>query len=164
MTSDQAASAPATQESTLLPPNPNPVGRPRRFGTADELYALCQEYFNKWLELRRPLTVVGLCCYIDVRKSTFCDYAAGKYDTPGNEFSEAINKAREFIENDKVEKMLNGEYKTAGAIFDLKNNHGYADKVEQVIRNAPGEKFKTDTILTAQDGIDAFQRLNAPGS
>ena len=34
---------------------------------------------------------------------------------------------------DKVQKGMNGDSKTAMVIFDLKNNHGYIDKVENVV-------------------------------
>lgn len=135
-------------------------GQPRSFINDEQLYAHCQDYFRLWAEQTRPLTVIGLCVFLDVTRETFAKYLRGEYDTDTERYSDTLVKAKEYIENDKLEKTMLGVYKHQIAIFDLINNHGYVNKVEQTVRNAPGEKFNSATIITAQDGIEAFDRLN----
>lgn len=116
------------QQSEFYKNEPISFGRPRSFNDEKELRALIQEYFETWQHKGRPITLAGLCCYLGVVRSTFADYANGKYDSKINNFSNTIKEAREYIENDKLEKGLLGLYNPTIAIFDLKNNHGYTDK------------------------------------
>lgn len=114
----------------------NPVGRPRAFKTEDELKEKINAYIQKEYnqsehkEDIKPLTVAGLQVFLDVCEDTYLDYAQGQYDDENNNFSGAIKKARKYIEADKLEKALIGKYNPTIAIFDLKNNHGYVDRVE----------------------------------
>jgi dihydroorotase-like cyclic amidohydrolase len=57
------------------------------------------------------------------------------YDDELNSFSDTLKRAKEYVENEKIENALTGRYKSPIAIFDLKNNHGYKDTVEQHVHN-----------------------------
>jgi len=46
--------------------------------------------------------------------------------------SDTINKVKMAIEAVRVQRLVDGKGSTPGAIFDLKNNFGYSDRIEQV--------------------------------
>jgi hypothetical protein len=86
------------------------------------------KYYKQQARKKRPLTIQGLALALDFNsRQSLLDYE-GYTDENDKGFLDTIKKARLFIENDKVENMLAGEYSTAGVIFDLKNNHGHKDK------------------------------------
>lgn len=120
---------------SVLEENQNPLvgGRPRSFYDDKDLRELVKKYFLEWEGKNRPLTVVGLACYLDICKETLNVYGKGGYDTPNQRFSVTIKKAKDYIENSKWEGLLTGKYHPAGAIFDLKVNHKCieADKIPE---------------------------------
>jgi hypothetical protein len=126
------------------------MGRPLSFNTAEELWHKCLEYFILWKEQNRPYTVVGLAGFLNVGKDTFWEYGRGTYDHVDCDFSDTVKKAREYIETYKWEKMLTGEYKTAGAIFDLKNNHGAKDTIEHLTKDGAAIN-SSNTIINNLD-------------
>ncbi len=131
---------------------PKKMGRPPAFTTAEELWLKCKEYFDTWEEIKRPVTVTGLATYLDVHIDTLNFYETGIYDTDLNDFSATIKKAKQFIATDKWEKLLTGEYKAAGAIFDLKNNHGARDTIEHLTKD--GESIApSQTIVVTEATI-----------
>jgi hypothetical protein len=65
---------------------------------------------------------------------TLFRYAKGEY---GDEYCNAIKKARAAIERDKVAKAMLGLYDKTISIFDLKNNHGWKDLVAWDASEAP---------------------------
>lgn len=107
-----------------------PAGRPLKFLTEQDLKKALESYFNWAIENEKPLTMARLVAHLDVTKDTFSSYKNGKYDNDENCYSDLIEKARTLVEADKVENMLLGKYNATSAIFDLKNNHGYKDKIE----------------------------------
>lgn len=72
----------------------------------------------------------GLWCFLDVCNDTMTPYMDGTYDTDEENFSETLKKARNFIANHKLEEAMLGNYNPTICIFDLKNNHGYTDRIE----------------------------------
>jgi hypothetical protein len=69
--------------------------------------------------------VAGLCYELGfLDKNSFAEQAER-----GEGFSGTVKKARLKIESMKNEMLLDGR-SPAGVIFDLKNNHGWADKQE----------------------------------
>ena len=122
------------------------TGRPRKHEAAEALQKDFDKYFKecdkgemveKWdpkknevVKFKRkiPYTVIGLILsagYAD--RQSFQDLE----DNPI--FSFTIKKARARIEHSKNMGLLSGEYVTAGAIFDLKNNHKWTDKNELAV-------------------------------
>jgi hypothetical protein len=113
-------------------------GRPAKFKTRLELIAAIQEYFdycdNRMLNVYvkdlgenmsigspAPYTLSGLARFIGVDRDTILRYS--KKD----EFYGTIQAARMKIEEDNETRLLEGKNQ-AGAIFALKNNHGWVDK------------------------------------
>lgn len=106
-----------------------------------------RERVNAWIEKCKKenivLTVSGICLELNISKSTFNEYIQRKDDKSEiYERSEidgemhpisvydVLKRAKLAIENDIEQRMLANKCNVAGAIFDLKNNHGYADKSE----------------------------------
>ena len=102
---------------------------------------------NDWiLRCKRDnivLTVSGICLELNISKSTFNEYIQRKdekseiyersqIDGEMHSISvyDILKRAKLAIENDIEQRMLSNKCNVAGAIFDLKNNHGYADKSE----------------------------------
>ncbi len=103
--------------------NKNPVGRPQAYATEKEMWDKIKEYFDVWELANRPITVVGMALWLNITKSTLFLYERGDYDTPNEQFSNTVKKAKMYIENAKWEGALTGKYIQSVAIFDLKVNH-----------------------------------------
>ena len=98
---------------------------PRGAYTSDEMEAAIDSYFDV---TPKPWTVIGLCLHLNLTRTGLITYENRE------EFSYTIKRAKDSIANDKWTGLLKGDYNTAGAIFDLKNNHGAEDasKVETI--------------------------------
>ena len=112
------------------------MARPRIFKTVEEMQKAIDAYFKKQKRNGRPLTVQGLALALgfNTRKS-FLDYE-GYTDEKSKPFLNTIKKAKLLIEENKVENLILGEGNPTGLIFDLKNNHGHVDKVEQQVNHS----------------------------
>lgn len=99
----------------------NPVGRPLKFATPELLQERIDEYYA-WAELNeKPLTIERLAVFLDVDRHFINNYEER------DEFCATIKKARNYILADKLEKGLGGKSNATMSIFDLKNNHAFAD-------------------------------------
>ena len=110
-------------------------GSRRKFETPEILRDKIKDYFAYCEEGEIPMTVVGLAAFLDITRKHLSTYQNGEHDfksdtlnEDGEDFSEIVEKAKEYIENDKLVNALQGKYAPAIAIFDLKNNHNYTDK------------------------------------
>jgi hypothetical protein len=90
-------------------------------------------------ERLRPYTISGLCNFLDIHMDTWCEYAKK------SEFSDSIKKAKKFVEQYVEEGLLNGSLNAIGAIFNLKNNFGWVDKIE-VNTNTGNEQLTSEEI------------------
>lgn len=118
----------------------NPVGRPLKYKTAEQLETAIDDYFD-WCDNRMasvyvkevgdnvqisnpaPYTMSGLAYKLGVDRNTILSYARN------DDFSALIKSARLRIENDVETRLMEGKNQ-AGAIFNLKNNFGWVDKSE----------------------------------
>jgi hypothetical protein len=102
-----------------------PSGRPRLYSDPIFFEEKVEQYFDECEKGGKPPTVAGIAYYLGFEdKESFSYYA--NYEG----FSRTVKKTRLRIEAAKNEMLFNREHSTAGVIFDLKNNHGWADKVE----------------------------------
>ena len=119
-------------------------GKSKKWKSAKELEQAIEEYFEecdehtvkKWSEkigaivevpMPRPYTIQGLCLVIDCDRKTLLNYEKAEgYE----EYFHTIKKAKLRIEENKIERGLNGTSNSAVTIFDLKNNHDHKDKIE----------------------------------
>lgn len=93
----------------------------------DEYIEKCkEEKIDRWIagKIDKPLTLSGFCIFIWVSK----DYISEKAKNP--KFSETIKKIRLIIENDVEEKALIWVYTPTASSFNLKNNFGWKEKIE----------------------------------
>lgn len=102
------------------------TGRPRLYEDASKFNSAVEDYFSKCeAEDKRP-TLSGLSYSMGFAdRETFVDYA-----DYGEDFSRTVKTARLRIEDDRWQQLLSKDKFTPGVIFDLKNNHGWKDKVE----------------------------------
>jgi hypothetical protein len=132
----------------------NPFGRPREY-TPEQLEEKIVEYFkfiedeNKQRTLRRfegvkakPYTISGICVFLDIHMDTWCAYAK----LP--EYEDSIKRAKMRVMNYVEEGSLTGALNTIGAIFNLKNNFGWADKIE-INNQTDKEKLTAEDINAA---------------
>lgn len=120
---------------------PNPVGRPPKFASVEELQKLIDGYFDSRVvvkdggeERSLPITITGLCLHLDTSRETLCEYE----NKP--EFTDAIKKAKMRVEHFAEEMLHIGKNQT-GAIFALKN-FGWTDKT--TIGGDPDSPVKHD--------------------
>lgn len=113
------------------------VGRPKKFASVEELEELIEAYFEacdngmkNGLPFPIPYTVEGLSAALEIDCKTLLNYS--KKDGY-EEFFPTIKKAKQKVLANLTERMLTGDNSTAGAIFLLKNNYNYVDKVEQEV-------------------------------
>ena len=131
--------------------NRNPVGRPMKFQSVEELERKIEEYFDscyeevwykekdeqtggeRWVpvydrygeikkQLARPFTITGLALHLGTTRRTLLDY-----EERNDEFSHTIKKAKLRIEN-FYEEQLSINKNTAGIIFNMVNNYGWVNR------------------------------------
>lgn len=103
-------------------------GRPRKFKNVDDLQALIDAYFADCDENKIPYTITGLALSMGTWRIVLLDYEAGKYDEPGQKFSNTIKLAKAKVENYAEQKLFGG-CAAAGPIFALKN-FGWKDTTQ----------------------------------
>ena len=89
-------------------------------------------------EKQRPFTISGLCNYLDIHMDTWCEYSKKQ------EYSDSIKKAKKCVEQYIEEGLLNGTLNPIGAIFNLKNNFGWVDKIDINTTNQPEQLTPSD--------------------
>ena len=120
-------------------------GRPRAFESVEQLQEGIDAYLADCVMNERPLTVSGLAADLGVDRQTVFEYQRGTY---GAEYSYPIKKVVYKIEAQQAEGMITGKLNTTGAIFSLKNNHGWEDR-KQVERS--GETTQKIIRVTVAD-------------
>jgi len=101
----------------------HPGGRPPKYDSAEKLQKKIDEYFGMCEQKEKPLTVLGLCVYLDITRETLCEYEKNE------KFSDTVKKAKRKIEAWTEEQLYRKE-QVAGVIFSLKNNYGWRDRHE----------------------------------
>ena len=101
----------------------NDTGAPLKFETDAILQKKIDNYFSKCEKRKKPLTITGLALALDTSRKVLIEYEAK------DEFSNTIKKAKLMCENFADEFLFGGK-QVAGAIFNLKNNYGWSDKIE----------------------------------
>lgn len=113
------------------------TGRPLKFRTVEELQEGIDAYFAE--TPKDEWTITGLAMGLDTYRSVLIDYGSGKYDAEDREFSYAIKKAKQKVENGyEIDLKKHGR---TGTIFALKN-FDWKDKTETDITTG-GEKINT---------------------
>ena len=119
-----------------------PIGRPRKYGTPEELAPVIDRYFEDLPEGEFP-TLSGLCYYLGF----YDKESLTTYETYGDDFSRTVKSARLRIERDWAKALPSKDYSAAGLIFNLKCNHGYVETSRQEITGADGEAIRTTSTV-----------------
>lgn len=98
-----------------------------KYTSAKALEHAVNLYFDKKFAEEKPLTIAGLALSLGFTTKE----ALRRYEEKGEDFADVIETARTRIEEWKNELLLEGGRATNGIIFDLKNHHGYSDRIEQ---------------------------------
>jgi hypothetical protein len=128
----------------------------KKHETIEAFEAKIEAYYKKQIAAKRPLTIEGLCLALNFNSRQSLLNYEGYTDKNKKPFLDAIKKARLYIQQSKIEGLLSGDYSTAGAIFDLKNNHNYKDKQETTLKI--DKEALTDAELNEQ--IKRFESRN----
>lgn len=124
-----------------------PVGRPLKYKTVEELSKAIDEYFDYCdnriqqvyskksdgvIEIinSAPYTMSGLAYAMGIDRDTLLNYSKKE------EYFGTIKSARDKVHSDVEQRLM--ENNARGAIFNLKNNFGWKDKTE-VDTNISGE-------------------------
>lgn len=120
-----------------------PAGRPLQYETVEDLEAAIEEYFktDAYVEagdvkVFAP-TISGLAYHLDLATESLRRYEGRE------EFSATIKRAKQRVEI-ALEQKLHGQNVT-GTIFNLKNNFGWKDKIEQEHTGRNGGPIETRT-------------------
>lgn len=113
------------------------TGRPKKFSSVDELEKSIEDYFERCDNGMKngepfpiPYTLEGLAAALEIDRRTLLNYSK---EDGYEEFFPTIKKAKQRVLADLTERGLTGDSNPAITIFNLKNNYGYVDKVEQEI-------------------------------
>ena len=117
-------------------------GRPRKYETPEQMQEIIEEYFRECEETKEVPTITGLAFKLDMSRKSLLDYENS--DSRGclqnvdpetrERFSYTIKRAKHFIHACENQCLYTRD-KATGAIFSLKNNWGWVDRVEQVVEN-----------------------------
>lgn len=111
---------------------------------------------EQMMKKARVATVTGLAVALGTTRETLLDYELGKHDGKDltveqlaenkqiEDFSDTIKEAKLKIYSDTEQQLYQG--KAVGAIFSLKNNYGWVDKViTETTPQEPNNPFKNLT-------------------
>ncbi len=113
-------------------------GRPLKFKSVEELQNKIDAYFEYCDSNNKPYTVSGLALALDTDRITLIRYEER------DEFSNTIKRAKQKVENQFEERAICGEYNPTMAIFLMKNNFKYEDRIQQDV--AVTEKTKAEKL------------------
>ncbi|RMF43158.1 MAG: hypothetical protein D6751_10795 [Deltaproteobacteria bacterium] len=98
-------------------------GRPPLFATPEDMQQAVDVFFatceaNEW-----PATIAGLANALGMDRMSLLNYSRK------DDFFDVVKRARQKVEEEVERRMLSGQA-AAGAIFWMKNNAAYRDKME----------------------------------
>lgn len=118
-----------------------------RYTSSEALQFTIDEYFTRLQEREfygeeegkkpEPPTMAGLALALGFSSTK----TMSNYVSRGEDFEYVLDTAKTRIEKWKNELLLRGGTTTQAAIFDLKNNHGWADKSEKIVNIGAGDSL-----------------------
>jgi hypothetical protein len=103
----------------------NKIGRPLKY-TPEQMSTSLDMYCAERDADSKPITITGFCSYIGTNRETLSEY----YERDG--FADVIKRLRGKCEAYAADFLFSGK-NPAGAIFTLKNLHGWVDKTETTV-------------------------------
>lgn len=149
-------------------------GAPRKLDNVNELQGKIDTWFDTCKKDKIPPTKSGLCIALNISKDTLSRYLHiqddkstifQKSEIDGKlrpvSISDCLKRAVLMIENGLEIRMITGKGNVTGCIFDLKNNHGYADKKEvttgpQTVKKVSQEDIdkRIRELINKANGLD----------
>jgi hypothetical protein len=135
----------------------NPVGRPLKFQTVEDLQAAIDAFFDSIAEPRvigetiyqEPATITGLALALGLSRQALCNYEVRE------EFVDTVKTAKLRCENYAERQLFIGKSAT-GPIFALKN-FGWSDAQDINLGGQHGKNpIKTDVTITPEE---AYRRM-----
>jgi hypothetical protein len=134
-------------------------GGKRKLNNVQELKVKIDGWIAECKKTDTPMTKSGLCLCLDISKDTLNAYlhstgadttVYSKSEIDGElhpvSVPDLLKRAVLAIENSLERRMISGKGNVAGIIFDLKNNHGYADKSEVSTVNTNAKAVSDEDI------------------
>lgn len=90
------------------------------------------EYFQHCMEDDMKPTVSGMCNALGITRATFHNWCEGEYRKGSH--LDIVKKAKGFLEEMLESYMVNGKINPVTGIFLMKNNFGYRDQQEVVLK------------------------------
>lgn len=140
-------------------------GRNKKFATPNDMQKVIDEYFyNCDNRIRQvyikshqdlvdvkcpvPYTIEGLCNALGLCRDALLNYEK----EPGYEdFHDTVKAAKLKVQQNLVERGLEGENNSAVSIFVMKNNFGYKDKTEHEMTGKDGEPLFNEKPLSKNE-------------
>lgn len=91
-----------------------------------------EDYFHHCMEDDMKPTVMGICNSLGISRATFHEWCTG--GRRGGSHVDIIKKAKDFLEEMMECYMVNGKVNPVTGIFLMKNNFGYRDQQEVVLK------------------------------
>ena len=140
----------------------NPVGRPLKYKTVEELQAAIDEYFafcdarikqvhskegeSYGISNPEPYAMAGLAYAVGLSRQALVEYSHK------DEFGDALKRARNKVEADIERRMIDKDTFTPGLIFNAKNNFGWKDRTEQDLNVTLPKPILGGNLVSGNDG------------
>ena len=122
------------------------MARPKKYDDLDLFKDKVESYFNMCDEKNKPYTMSGLAYYLDMDRKSLLNYSKDE------KFFPTIKKAKQRVEM-MLEEQLYRLGNNSGVIFNLKNNFGWIDKVEDS-ENEEAITNATDILVKIRKTVD----------
>jgi DNA-packaging protein gp3 len=123
----------------------NSGGHYPRYRSAEALEFAITAFFEMKKEQGLPPTMPGLALALGFKSTA----SLKNYEEKGEDYADIIETARTQVEEWKNEMLLTSTH-AQGVIFDLKNNHGWADKMDKKVMVEAGDTLSQ--LLQALQG------------
>jgi hypothetical protein len=117
----------------------NPVGRPLKYKTVEEMQKKIDAYFAMCDKKKEPYTITGLALALDFStRAELINYQDRE------EYSNAVKKAKLKVEHQHDKLLISKNGQVTGLIFNLKNNFKWRDAVEVEVNKEQDKVFQED--------------------
>lgn len=100
------------------------IGRPPKFKSPEQLEELINSYFEDCKQRNEPPFITEMCVWLDTSRKVLLEYE----EKP--DFSNTIKKAKQKCEAAIEKGMMTNKMNATGAIFNLKNNYGWEERIK----------------------------------
>lgn len=121
--------------------------KPYKYEDYDLFETEVMDYFEICKKTEIPVTIIGLCDYLQTTKTTWNDYKHR-----GEEWKDLYNRVKTKCEKDLYIGSLTGQLDRTVAIFGLKVNHNY--KEVKYVENEFKGSSPVDRLVASIEGLN----------